>query len=70
MTVLFFRLNNLRKDMLCKLNCNMNMCKIGVREFEHQSLFYVHLLNPWERYQPSYPHSYGLSSTTTDLLQG
>ena len=29
------------------------------------------LLNkyPWEKYEPPYPHSYGLNSTTTVLLK-
>ena len=25
---------------------------------------------PWERYEPPYPPSYGLNSTTTALLEG
>ena len=45
-------------------------CGIVVREFVLQSRYYVHFLanTPWERYEPPYPPSYGLNSTTTILL--
>ena len=41
-----------------------------VREFVLQSHYYVHFRAkyPWERYEPPYPPSYGLNSTTTVLL--
>ena len=45
-------------------------CGIVVREFVLQSRYYVHFRAkyPWERYEPPYPPSYGLNSTTTVLL--
>ena len=45
-------------------------CGIVVNEFEFQSRYYVHFRRkyPWERYEPPYPPSYGLDSTTTVLL--
>ena len=44
-------------------------CRIVVREFVFQSPYYVQLSDkyPWERYEPPYPPSYGLNSTTTVL---
>ena len=46
-------------------------CEIVVSEFVLQSRYYVHFWtnSPWERYEPPYPPSYGLNSTTT-ILQG
>ena len=43
---------------------------IVVREFVLQSGYYFHFWGkyPWERYEPPYPPSYGLNSTTTVLL--
>ena len=43
---------------------------IVVREFVFQSHYYVHVSGkyPWERYEPPYPPSYELNSTTTFLL--
>ncbi len=45
-------------------------CGIVVREFVLQSRYYVHFhfQYPWERYEPPYPPSYGLNTTTTVLL--
>ncbi len=43
-------------------------CGIVVSEFVLQSPYYVHSREPWERYEPPYPPSYGLNSTTTVLL--
>ena len=45
-------------------------CGIVVSEFVFQSCYYVHFRAkyPWERYEPPYPPSYGLNSTTTVLL--
>ena len=40
-------------------------CEIVVSAFELQLLYYVHFR---ERYEPPYPPSYGLNSTTTVLL--
>ena len=40
-------------------------CEIVVSEFVLQSRYYVHSR---ERYEPPYPPSYGLNSTTTVLL--
>ena len=44
-------------------------CGIVVREFVLQSRYYIHFRanTPWERYEPLYPPSYGLNSTTTLL---
>ena len=42
-------------------------CGIVVRVFVLQSSYYVHKYS-WERYEPPYPPSYGLNSTTTVLL--
>ena len=45
-------------------------CGIVVREFVLQCVL-LHSLSgkyPWERYEPPYPPSYGLNSTTTVLL--
>ena len=45
-------------------------CGIVVSEFVLQSQL-LHSLSgkcPWERYEPPYPPSYGLNSTTTVLL--
>ena len=46
-------------------------CGIVVSEFVFQSRYYVHFSGkyPWERYEPPYPPSYGLNSTTTVLLR-
>ena len=41
-------------------------CGIVVSEFVFQSHYYVHF-RAKERYEPSYPPSYGLNSTTTVL---
>ena len=45
-------------------------CGIIVSKFELQLRYYVHFWAkyPWERYEPSYPPSYGLNSSTTVLL--
>ena len=45
-------------------------CGIVVREFVLQSRYYVHFRanTLGERYEPPYPPSYGLNSTTTVLL--
>ena len=45
-------------------------CRIVVSKFVLQSRYYVHFRAkyPWERYEPLYPPSYGLNSTTTILL--
>ena len=45
-------------------------CGIVVSEFILQSRYYVHFWTkyPWESYEPPYPSSYGLNSTTTVLL--
>ena len=40
-------------------------CGIVVSEFVFQSHYYVHF---WKRYEPPYPPSYGLNSTTAVLL--
>ena len=38
-------------------------------EFVLHLCYYVHFRQiPWERYEPPYPPSYGLNSTTTVLL--
>ena len=42
------------------------VCGIIVNDFE-PSLSDKY---PWERYEPPYPPSYGLNSTTSDLLEG
>ena len=41
-------------------------CGIVVREFILQSRYYIRFSGkyPWERYEPPYPPSYGLNSTT------
>ena len=46
-------------------------CGIVVREFVLQSCYYVHFRAkyPWEMYEPPYHPSYGLTSTTTVLLE-
>ena len=41
-------------------------CGIVVSKFELHSLSGKY---PWERYEPPYPPSYGLNSTTTVLLR-
>ena len=44
-------------------------CKIVVSEFVLQSrITFTFGSYPWERYEPPYPPSYGLNSTTTVLL--
>ena len=45
-------------------------CGIVVPEFVLQSRYLRSLSGkyPWERYEPPYPPSYGLNSTTTVLL--
>ena len=45
-------------------------CGIVVREFVLQYALLRSLSGkyPWERYEPPYPPSYGLNSTTTVLL--
>ena len=47
-------------------------CGIVVSEFELQSRYYIHFLEKylWERYESPYPPKYGVSSTTTVLLEG
>ena len=44
-------------------------CGTVVSEFVLQSCYYVHFRAKytWERYEPPYPPSYGLNSTTTVL---
>ena len=46
-------------------------CGIVVSEFVLQSRYYIHFRakNPWKRYEPPYPPSYVLNSTTTVLLK-
>ena len=39
-------------------------------EFKFQSSIHFKTNAPWERYEPPYPPSYGLNSTTTVLLEG
>ena len=53
---------------LCGVMVKAMDCEIVV--FEFQSHYYVHFRTkyPGERYEPSYPPSYGLHSTTTVLL--
>ena len=43
---------------------------IVVHEFVLQSRYYVNIRanTPWESYEPPYPPSYGLNSTSTFLL--
>ena len=45
--------------------------RVVVREFELQSLYYVHFPPNayWERYEPLYPPIYGLNSSPTVLLR-
>ena len=45
-------------------------CGIVVSKFELQSCYYIHFRTNtlWERYEPPYPPSYGLNSTTIVLL--
>ena len=43
-------------------------CGIVVIEFELQSRYSLSDKYPWERYEPPYPPSYRLNSTTTVLL--
>ena len=45
-------------------------CGIVVSEFEFQSRYYddFRVNTIWERYEPPYPPSYGLNSTTAVLL--
>ena len=46
-------------------------CRIVVSKFEFQLRYYVHFRTnkySWERYEPPYPPTYGLNSTTTLLL--
>ena len=53
-----------RGVMVKAMDCGNVVC-----EFVHQSRYYVHFWAkyPWERYEPPYPPSYGLNSTTTVL---
>ena len=48
-----------RRVMVKAMDCGIVVC-----EFALQSRYYVH----WERYEPTYPPSYGLNSTTAVLL--
>ena len=60
-----------RRRYPCGIMVKALDCGIVVSEFELQSCYYVHFLckYPWERYEPPYPPSYGLNSTTTVLLE-
>ena len=55
----------------CSIRTHLLDCDIVVSEFKLQSRYCIHFRTnaPWEKYEPTYPPSYELNSTTTILPQ-